>query len=326
MTAIRRAGLALLAFACLVPSAVAQDRIAPLSRDRTIAVVSGSGPGSSIDTMVRTYIDVAARYTDQKFVVENRTGGSGIIATNHVLRQPADGYTLFGLTRSYTINFLTQPDMANPLPQYHYVGLAMLSPIVIFTYKGGAYTDVRAMIADGRAKPGEQSWGAPFVGSVEWLITNVIWQKLGYKGKYVAFKDGATLNAAVMGKHVSIGVGDMSDLLGKEDLLAPIVVAGAQRLSGAPSVPTFRELGYDIVEGNFRGFVARREVPQQAKTFYDQLHARVTEDPRWAKFLADNMAERPPTRGADMERLCKESAERAVPLMREAGLLKSAAK
>jgi tripartite-type tricarboxylate transporter receptor subunit TctC len=323
MTRTRYLGIALLVCACAAP-ALAQDKITPLSRDRTVTIVSGSGPGSSIDTMVRTFADIAARYTDQKFIVENRTGGSGIIATTYVLRQPADGYTLFGLTRSYTINFLTQPDMPNPLLQYHYVGLTMNSPMVIFTHKGSPYTDVKAMIADGKAKPGEQTWGATFVGSVEWLITNSIWQKLGYKGKYLAFKDGAGLNTAVMGKHVALGVGDMSDLLGKEELLTPLVVAAEQRDPKAPGVPTFREIGYDIVEGNFRGFVARQEVPQQAKDFYAQLYAKVMADPRWAAFLSDNVAQRPPAGGAQMERLCRESADKALPLMREAGLIKPA--
>lgn len=302
----------------------ADEMIPPLARDKTVVVVSGSGPGSSIDTMVRTFIDVAGKYTEQKFVVDNRTGGSGIIATNFVLRQPADGLTLFGMTRSYTVNFLTQPDMPNPLLKYHYVGLTMNSPLTIFTYTGSPYTDVKTLIAEGKAKPGEQSWGGPFVGTVEWLITNVIWQRLGYKGKYVAFKDGALLNTAVAGKHVSIGVGDMSDLLGKEELLKPIVIAAAERHRAAPNVPTFRDAGYDIVEGNFRGFVARSEIPQQAKDFYGKLYARVMADPRWAKFIADNQAERPPLGSADMERLAKASAERAVPLMKEAGLIKSA--
>jgi tripartite-type tricarboxylate transporter receptor subunit TctC len=312
---------------CAVSSLHAADEaIPPLARDRAIVVVSGSGPGSSIDTMARTFIDVAGKYTEQKFVVDNRTGGSGIIATNYVLRQPADGYTLFGMTRSYTVNFLTQPDMANPLLKYHYVGLTMNSPLTIFTYTGSPYTDVKALIADGKAKPGEQSWGGPFVGTVEWLITNVIWQRLGYKGKYVAFKDGALLNTAVAGKHVPLGVGDMSDLLGKEDLLKPVVIAAAQRHKAAPNTPTFRDVGYDIVEGNFRGFVARAEIPQQAKDFYGKLYARVMADPRWEKFLADNQAERPSLGSADMERLCKASADKAVPLMVEAGLMKARVK
>ncbi len=151
--------LALLALTCTSFTAFAQGKIPPLSTERTIAIISCSGPGSSIDTMIRTFADIAGKYTDQKFIVQNRTGGSGIIATNYVLRQPPDCYTLFGLTRSYTINFLTQLDMPNPLLQYHYVDLSMLSPIVIFTYKGGAFADVKTMIADGKAKPGEQSWG-----------------------------------------------------------------------------------------------------------------------------------------------------------------------
>lgn len=316
----------LLSLAAVSGLQAAEEKVPPVARDRAVVVVSGSGPGSSIDTMVRTFIDIAGKYTEQKFVVDNRTGGSGIIATNFVLRQPADGLTLFGMTRSYTVNFLTQPDMPNPLLKYHYVGLTMNSPLTIFTYTGSAYTDVKALIADGKAKPGEQSWGGPFVGTVEWLITNVIWQRLGYKGKYVAFKDGALLNTAVAGKHVPLGVGDMSDLLGREELLKPVVIAAAARHRAAPQVPTFRDIGYDIVEGNFRGFVARSEIPQPAKDFYGRLYAKVMADERWLKFLADNQAERPPLGSADMERLAKASAEKAVPLMVEAGLIKKGAK
>lgn len=315
----RGLGLLLLAWGLVH---AAEEPLPALSRERPVVMVTGSGPGSSIDTMLRTFIDVAARHTDQKFVVDNRTGGSGIVATNHVLRLPADGLTVFGLTRSYTVNFLTQPDMANPLPRYHYVGLAMNSPLTLFTYAGSPYADVKALIADGRARPGEQSWGGPFVGTVEWLITNVIWQRLGYRGKYVAFKDGGTLNAAVMGRHVPLGVGDMSDLLGKEETLRAVVIAAAERSRAAPHVPTFRDVGYDLVEGNFRGLVARAEIPQAAKDFHGRLYQRVMADARWEKFLADNQAERPVPGGTEMQRLAQASAEKAVPLMQEAGLLK----
>ena len=62
------------------------------------------------------------------------------------------------------------------------------------------------------------------------------------------------------------------------------------------------------------------------KDFYAKLYAAVMADPRWAKFLADNQAERPSQSSGDMERLCKASAEKAVPLMVEAGLMKTPAK
>lgn len=302
--------------------APAQEKIPPLAANRAVTVVTGSGPGSSIDTMLRTFIDVAAKYTDQKFTVENRTGGAGIIATNYVLRQPADGFTLFGFTRSYTINWQTQKNMESPLVKYHYVGITMFSPLVLFTYAGSPYKTVNDMIAAGRANPAEQKWGGPFLGAVEWLSANIMWQKLGFKGQYVAFKDGASLNAAVMGKHVLIGLGDMSDIVGRENLLVPLVIAAGQRDPAAPNMPTFKELGYDIVEGNFRGFVTLKDVPQRAKEFYDRLYTRVVADPRWKAYLAENRAQMLDARGPAMEKLCKESAERAAPFIREAGLAK----
>jgi len=54
--------------------ASAQESVAPLAVDQVVIIVSPSGPGSSIDTMARTYAAIAGKYTTQKFVFENRTG------------------------------------------------------------------------------------------------------------------------------------------------------------------------------------------------------------------------------------------------------------
>lgn len=64
----------MLLVSCVASSAHAADSaIPPIARNRAVVVVSGSGPGSSIDTMVRKFLDIAGKYTDQKFVVDNRT-------------------------------------------------------------------------------------------------------------------------------------------------------------------------------------------------------------------------------------------------------------
>jgi tripartite-type tricarboxylate transporter receptor subunit TctC len=302
--------------------AAAQKQIPPLSADQVVMIVSPSGPGSSIDEMARTYASIAGRYTTQKFVFENRTGAAGFIATSYVLRQPADGYTLQAYTRATTINFLNQPDTENPLDKYHYVGITMSTPVMIYTYKGSPYADAKQLIADAKAHPGSQVWGGASAGGTEWLMVNLIWQKIGVKGRYAAFKDGGALRLAMLGKHLPIGSGDMSDILGHGDMLVPLVIGAAKRMADLPNVPTFRELGYELVEGNYRGIVARREIPQRAKIFHDMVYDAVMADPRWAAYLQDTKAEKLEEKGAAMEKSAKESSQRAVFFMKEAGLMK----
>jgi len=94
--------------ALIAGTATAQEQIAPLAADQVVMIVSPSGPGSSIDAMARTYAAIAGRYTTQKFVFDNQAGAAGFIATNYVLEQPANGYTLQAFTQAATLNFLTQ--------------------------------------------------------------------------------------------------------------------------------------------------------------------------------------------------------------------------
>ena len=302
--------------------AVAQEQIAPLAADQVVMIVSPSGPGSSIDTMARTYAGIASRYTAQKFVFDNRTGAAGLIATNYVLDQPAGGFTLQAFTRATTLNFLTQPGAANPLDKYYYVGLTMFTPVIIYTYKGGPYADARQLIADAKAHAASQVWGGGAAGGTEWLMVNLIWQKLGAKGRYAAFKDGGALRLAVLGRHLPLGSGDMSDIAGHGDALVPLVIGAQMRMPDLPEVPTFRELGYDLVEGNYRGIVARRDIPQRAKDFHDRVYDAVMSDPRWAAYLRDTKAEKFDARGAAMEKIAQDSSRRAAFFMKEAGYIK----
>ena len=140
----------------------AQEQIAPLAADQVVIIVSPSGPGSSIDAMARTYAGIASRYTSQKFVFDNRTGAAGLIATNYVLDQPANGFTLQAFTRATTLNFLTQPHTDNPLGKYYYVGITMFTPVIVYTYKGGPYADAQQLIAEAKARPASASLGRSF--------------------------------------------------------------------------------------------------------------------------------------------------------------------
>ncbi len=307
---------------CTAMSAVAAGQIPPLSNDQVVMIVSPSGPGSSIDTMARTYAGIAARYTKQKFVFDSRPGAAGFIATNYVLEQPANGYMLQAFTRATTLNFLTQPHAESPLDKYYYVGTTMFTPVIIYTYKDGPYADAKQLIAEAKAHPAAQVWGGASAGGTEWLMVNLVWQKLGAKGRYAAFKDGGTLRLAVLGKHLPLGSGDMTDIIGYGDTLMPLVIGAEKRLADLPNVPTFRELGYDLVEGNYRGIVARRDIPLAAKNFHDRVYDAVMSDPAWAAYLKDTKAEKFEVKGAAMEKIAKESSQRAVFFMKEAGYMK----
>lgn len=317
MLAAFAAALAMAAVPC-----VAQEKIPPISASQPVTIILGSGPGSGPDNMARTYVQIAAKYTDQPFVVENRPGSSGLVAVNHLLRQPSDGMSLLVFTRSFAINHLTLPDVKSPLDSLHYIGVAMFAPLVVFTYEDGSpYPDGASMLADCKAKPG-QKWAAAFVASLDWLMVQIIWKETGCQGQYIPFDDGASLAAAVMGKHVAIGVGDMGDIVSRAGRLKPLLIATAERDPRLPEVPTLRELGWDIVQENHRGLVSLKDIPNEAKTFHQQVFQMVMADPDWATFIDFQKARIGGMTGADMQKIEQESEQLGEQIFNESGLLK----
>jgi tripartite-type tricarboxylate transporter receptor subunit TctC len=310
------------ALLALATPSVAQEKIPELPGSKPVTIILGSGPGSGPDNMARTYVQIAAKYTEQPYVVENRPGSSGLVAVNKLLSSHPDGHSLLVFTRSFAINHLTLPDVESPLDKLSYIGVAMFAPLVAFTYADGSpYADGAAMIAECKAKPG-QKWAAAFVASLDWLMVQIIWKETGCKGEYIPFDDGAALAAAVMGKHVAIGVGDMGDIVSRAGRLKPLVVATAERDPRLPDVPTLKELGWNIVQENHRGLVSLKGIPEEAKKFHEAVFQKVMADPDWAKFIDSQKARMGGMNGADMEKLERESEELGKKVFAESGLLK----
>ena len=75
--------------------------------DKPIKIIVYTGPGGLIDVTSRKFAEVASRYTDATFVVENKPGAGGIGALKKVLKLPADGYTLYACTKSNISKYLS---------------------------------------------------------------------------------------------------------------------------------------------------------------------------------------------------------------------------
>ncbi len=62
---------------------------------KPIKIVVCTGPGGLIDITARKFSQVASKYTDVNFIVENKPGAGGNVALKKILQSPADGYSLY---------------------------------------------------------------------------------------------------------------------------------------------------------------------------------------------------------------------------------------
>ena len=106
----------------------------------------------------------------------------------------------------------------------------------------------------------------------------------GIKHTYVPFKGGGTVAKNLIGNHIDSTVNNPSEQLGfyEAGKSRPLAAFTPERLEAFPDVPTFKELGHDLVYYMQRSVVgAARACPAEAQAFYEGVFQKVHESDEW---------------------------------------------
>jgi len=246
------AGLAAWGLAGLAGPAAAQA-----FPNKPITLVLPFPPGSLFDAVLRTLADAAAADLGQPVVLLHKPGGGGVTGTASIAAMTvADGYTLSVMHNSV----IRQPHMAkvayDPLRDFSYVaGLAGLTTGIVVA-ANAPWKTLAELLADAKSRPGEISWGNVGATSANRIYAERLARAAGVKFNFIPFKGGAEQFQALLGGHLHVygdpGFGAMVSA-GKVRALATYT---EQRLPRHPSVPTLKELGFDLVVNSPIGLVA----------------------------------------------------------------------
>src|SRR4029079_9622162 len=121
---------------------------------KTVKFVSPYPPGGSVDPLARLF---AAKLTDalkQQFIVENRTGASGIIGTDYVAKSAPDGYTFCFIFDTHSVHQALQPKLPfDPVKDFSPVMLVGYARMAITTAPSKPYKPFADVIAAAKARP-----------------------------------------------------------------------------------------------------------------------------------------------------------------------------
>lgn len=288
ITVLMIAGLALQAFAAGQTEGAAASRPADTYPSRPIRIVNYVGPGGLMDVTTRKFVEVAARYTNATFVIENRTGAGGIIGQDYVLEQPADGYTIFAATSNNPITVISGGhDQDRYLWGFEWFANLMVDPESVITARDASITTFQQVVDDARAKSGSQIWVGPSAGGNDHIVAMRIWEALGIEAVWVPFQTGPLAMNALLGGQGVAYVGNPADTDGRPGLVNA-VISSPTRLEAFPDVPTFGELGYPQLDNMimWRGLAMRRGAPREAIQWWNNLVEQVTNDSEWVDYHA----------------------------------------
>jgi tripartite-type tricarboxylate transporter receptor subunit TctC len=252
----------LLLSAAAVPAVVAQTSY-PV---KPVRIVVPFAPGGGVDVTARILAQQLTQRVGQSFVVENRTGASGIIGVEYVARSAPDGYTLLVGSQTtqavvpamYKVSYDTARDFTG-------VTEIARSPLLIVVHPSLPVKTVADLIKLAKARPGQLTFGAAsggtphLAGELFKLTAKVDMLFVPYKGEGPAIADA-------MGGQISLVFSNLPVALpqARGGKLRGIAVTSAQRVPTATDIPTVAESGLPGFEAfTWFGFFAPGATPRE---------------------------------------------------------------
>ncbi|MCX7372765.1 MAG: tripartite tricarboxylate transporter substrate binding protein [Alphaproteobacteria bacterium] len=248
----------------LAAPALAQAQAAwPL--DRPMEVIVPFPAGGGVDVMARMFMPlVAAQIAGLRPVIINRVGAAGQIGMESTYNAAPDGHTI-GAT---TIPALNAIPLERPA-RFTALNFTFLANIVedanaFYVRADSPIRSVADLIAAARARPGQHSYATTGVGSDDHIFM-LTFERIAEIPRmvHIPFAGAAPLIPQLVGGHVDVAAINVGDALGlvREGRLRILAQAAERRQREAPDVPTFRELGMEIVIGASRGMIAPPNLP-----------------------------------------------------------------
>jgi len=217
---------------------------------RPVRMVNTFAAGGTADVLTRLVADHLSNVFKQQFFVETRAGAGGTIGVKSVIESPPDGYN-FVLTNVTHLVLLPlgQPKLGyDPLRDLTNIGYIAGSPIVLSVNSKSDAKTIKDFIAWGQqGKP--LTYSSSGLGSSGHLVAESFAQKSGIKIEHVPYKGASQGLADLVGGHIAFSAQTVSSSAAfvRSGTLVALIHSGKERLADFPDVPTFKELGYDIV-------------------------------------------------------------------------------
>jgi tripartite-type tricarboxylate transporter receptor subunit TctC len=275
----------ILGFASIASAARADDY--PSHPIRLIVPFAAGGAADAVGRIIGKRIGEAL---GQTIVVENRTGGNGIIGTEVVTHATPDGYTLLlGQSGPISIN----PGIYRTLsydPEKDLAPVTMTSayPYVVVVNPSLGVKTLADLVALAKRDPGKLNYGTTGVGSSNHLVTELFGERAGIKMTHIPYRGTSLAVADLLAGQVQVVFSDPVSALAHVNAgtLIALAVTSKDRSPVAPNVPTVAESGYPGFDAvAWHGIMAPARTPQPILARLNAEIVKALKDPDTMKLI-----------------------------------------
>jgi tripartite-type tricarboxylate transporter receptor subunit TctC len=259
MSVLLAFGATLVAFGATVGCAAAQTW-----PERPVMLILPYPPGGTTDTQARIMAERLAAKLGQPFVIQNKRGATGAIATEFVAHAQPDGYTLLFASSAQ----LTSVPMTEKV-NYRTEDLLPISasgngPMILAINAKVPARTLKEFIAYANTSPGKYAYASAGTGSVAHLVGALFVARAKLDMLHVPYRGGGLAVTDLMGGQIAMYFGNSADLLphAANDAIRIIGVSTPQRMRQLPNVPAINEVlpGFEMTA--WQGFLAPAGTPR----------------------------------------------------------------
>jgi tripartite-type tricarboxylate transporter receptor subunit TctC len=214
--------------------------------EKPIRLVVAFPPGGTTDVLARLLAHRLSEKLGQSIVIDNRSGASGVIGTDAVVKSSADGYTLlFASSPIATYTSLYSKAGLDPVRDLEPIALVASTPYVLVVHPSLPVRSVAELVAYAKAKPGEINYAASGPGTGQHLGWELLKRSTGTDMVYVPYKGTGSLLQDLLSGRLQAGIDNVAILTQyiKSGSLRGIATTGSTRSPVLPDLPTIAESG-----------------------------------------------------------------------------------
>lgn len=250
-----------LAFVLAIAAGLASAQSFPAKQ---VTLVVPYAPGGSTDIMARVMAQQLPALLGQPVVVENRTGGGGLVGWGSVARAVPDGHMLLTSEMSYPISAALLTNMPfDPKTAFANITIAASVPHALVVHPSVPAKDIKEFIAYTRANPGKINYGSGGNGTNTHMGAELFKSLTGTFLTHIPYRGGGAALQDVIAGQVQMIVTALPGALPhiKSGKVRALMLTSNERSAVAPEIPSAKESGLDMDMHFWLGFAAPAGTP-----------------------------------------------------------------
>ena len=301
--------------------AMAQDKKFP-TRPIELVIPYAPGGGSGITGEVMKKIISEENLSPQPVTLTYKPGASGQVGWTYLATRKGNAHTISTATASFSYGLVSK-QMQVTVDDFTPIALMLVDTQLMAASPQSGYKTMKQVIDAARKSPGAVKIGGTGASGSDANLCEMINQATKIKLNYIPFKSGGEVNAAILGGHVDVALGNPNELAGyvESGKLVALAVFSDARVGGMKDVPTMKEVGYNVVSHSGRGVLAPAGIAKHEEQFLVEMMRKITQSKGWKEYADKNMMTIKFLGGADFAKYLAEERARLAEVLKSLGKL-----